>query len=160
MTTMTRTDERYFSWTARQLMLGSDATLVTDPVHPSDTTTIHLDVHMTVGAREARLVTFACLDDEDDEWTALLVGDVSGASEVPVRTVEEERLLLAGARSTIPAEILVAVPPEEADMPSDTSCRRIIHTQLCMGGPIRDVIGAAGAVSVVVNWSDLSRPAA
>ena len=63
-----------------------------------------LDQPMVLGNRFARLVTTA-----DGDVTALFVGAVAGASEVWVRLVDEEALLLAGGHSSRPAEILIGV---------------------------------------------------
>jgi hypothetical protein len=70
-----------------------------------------LDLPMTVGNRFVRLVTTA-----DGDVTALFVGAVAGASEVWVRLVDEEALLLEGGQSSRPAEILIGVRncPDEA----------------------------------------------
>jgi hypothetical protein len=63
-----------------------------------------LDVPMILGNRFARLVTTS-----DGDVTALFVGRVAGASEVWVRLVNEEALLLEGGHSSRPAEILIGV---------------------------------------------------
>jgi hypothetical protein len=63
-----------------------------------------LNQPMVLGNRFARLVTTA-----DGHVTALFVGAVAGASEVWVRLVDEEALLLEGGHSSRPAEILIGV---------------------------------------------------
>ena len=68
-----------------------------------------LDEPMVLGNRFARLVTTA-----GGDVTALFVGAVAGASEVWVRLVDEEALLLEGGRSSRPAEILIGVPNSTA----------------------------------------------
>ena len=65
-----------------------------------------LDRPVLVGNRRARLVTSA-----DGPVTALIVGASAGAADVPVRLVEEETLLISGAHSRRPAEILIGVRP-------------------------------------------------
>jgi len=65
-----------------------------------------LDRQLLVGNRSARLVTSA-----DGMVTALIVGVSAGAADVPVRLVDEETLLIRGAHSRCPAEILIGVRP-------------------------------------------------
>jgi hypothetical protein len=45
----------------------------------------------------------------DGSVTSLIVGASAGAADVPVRLVEEETLLIRGAHSRRPAEILIGV---------------------------------------------------
>ncbi|WP_067901738.1 hypothetical protein [Nocardia vaccinii] len=128
-------DNNFFSWTARRFPLPSSR---------MDPDLGNLDLGLMVGGRSARLLAF-----DDTRYTVLVVGEVFGASDVPMRIVVEELLLIAGARSHRPAEILIA-----AEAQACTPLHAELVRQLCGGGSLRELAIGLGARSVVVDWFD------
>ncbi|AWH01350.1 hypothetical protein DCN13_23630 [Rhodococcus ruber] len=106
-----------------------------------------LDRRLVSDTVRGRLLAYHDADDDAD-YVALLIGDVAGSDDVPVRIVDEERLLVEGARSTEPAEILVGAP-DDRDPDAE---RRELDRQLCLGGPVRSMLAHSGARSVTVDW--------
>ncbi len=160
---MSSADEPYFSWTARQVVMTRDIEPAKDArireSHvPGTPPRIVLDCRLTVGRRAARLVSFGS---DDTEYTALIVGDVSGRTAIPIRAIdEEEGLLIAGTRCRCNAEILVAIPSDASSEWMNSRPHRVLEHQLCSGGPIRDLVRSTGAVSVLVDWEASPTPAA
>jgi hypothetical protein len=118
--------------TTRRVTL--EARLHSAPVSPvtvnRDGIGLAFDTTLTVGARRARLITWV---DGDGDYAALSVGDVSGAHDVPVRAVDEEVLLIEGSHSVLATETLITTPVGAAG-------RRVVDSQLCIGGPVRDML--------------------
>jgi hypothetical protein len=56
------------------------------------------------------------------------------------------------------AEILIASTVGAADQA--VGGRRVVDTQLCVGGPVRDLLTLSGVFSVIVEWCDTSASAA
>jgi hypothetical protein len=143
---MNTPDNSFFSWAARRFLLL--------PQTDDAGTAINFDLNrpLKLGGRAAQLMSFA---DEDDDYAVLIVGDPTGLHEVPMRIIESEMLLMAGAYSHCPAEILIA---------AQASIRPYMHRelvrQLCTGGPLHDLANAVGAQSVVVDWLDAPAQAA
>ena len=133
---MTARPEPFFSWTARRVELDEveSAVLVLDEVVP-------------VGAGTARLIATR---DDDVDYLALIVGDVSDRHDVAVRVVDEEALLIEGSRFESSPEILIGL----RTAPSICGCSdaRHVDSQLCLDGPIRTMIASIGVRSVVVDW--------
>ncbi|QDQ95228.1 hypothetical protein FND50_33715 [Rhodococcus sp. WB9] len=154
---MKMVNEPYFGSKSRRVVLerGLDDAPVPQETANRDGLAVTLDVSLTIGTRRARLIAWR---DDDDDYVALAVGDVSGAQNVPVRAVEEELLLIEGSRSGLPAEILVAVPHVTAGLA--IGGRGVVDCQVRVGGPIRDMLTMTEVASVVVAWCDTSAPAA
>ena len=72
---------------------------------------------------------------------------------MPVRAVDEEVLLTEGSHSLLLAEILITTPVGAAG-------GRVVDTQLCIGGPVRDMLTLSGVFSVIVEWCHASASAA
>lgn len=153
---MNTLDEPFFSWTSRRVVVDGAVCRPAQPGQSSDQGTIEivLDVAMTVGGHTARLLAFA---ESGDDYVALLVGAVAGGHDVPIRVVEEELLLITASRSTLPAEILVGIPALSAVVASANAPEKVLASQVCCGGPIRDMLDVAGVHSVIV---ELLAPAA
>ncbi|MDV6286672.1 hypothetical protein [Rhodococcus jostii] len=153
---MNTAGEPFFSWTARRVTLPR--TLVSVVSAGGDGagekySGITLDVTVPLAARTGRLL--ACRDAEwDTELVVLMVGDVIGADDVPVRVVDEEAVLIEGQHSTQPAEILVATTIIRDGCGTRRLSRRDVDHQLCTGGPVRDAIALSGAVSVDSEWCE------
>lgn len=130
--------EAHFSWTSRRVMLPDDEGHGRSGVAP-DASGVTLD-RMLPGSR-----LMACRDVEQErEYVALAVGEVDGGEDVPVRVVEEERLLLHGPRSDLGPEILVGAEDDDLD-------DREVTRQLLDGGPLRSLLARTGAHSVAVT---------
>ncbi|MFD3809704.1 hypothetical protein [Rhodococcus sp. NPDC058639] len=130
--------EAHFSWTSRRVMLPEDEGHGRSDVAP-DASGVTLD-RMLPGSR-----LMACRDVEQErEYVALAVGEVDGGEDVPVRVVEEERLLLHGPRSDLGPEILVGAEDDDLD-------DRELTRQLLDGGPLRSLLARTGAQSVAVT---------
>ncbi|MFD9665810.1 hypothetical protein ACFWAY_29995 [Rhodococcus sp. NPDC059968] len=149
---MNTVEHSFFGWNSRRVVLERPCHATPEPQGAADAPDlgIGLDVSLTIGARRARLITL--VDHDADDYVALVIGDVPGGHDVPVRPVEEEMLLIEGSRSDLPAEILIAVPA--ATIGRAVSGRRTMDSQLCMGGPVRDIVLLTGAISVTFEWCD------
>lgn len=110
-----------------------------------DTAGLTIDRALESVPRPSRVVAYR---DEDTDCVALVVGDATGADDVPVHAVPEEQLILEARRSHEPVEILVGVP----DGSDARVQQRELHRQLSDGGPLRSVLVYSGARSVVVRW--------
>ncbi|PQP16041.1 hypothetical protein [Rhodococcus opacus] len=132
---MTARPESFFSWTARRVELREveSAVLVLDEVVP-------------VGTCTARLIATR---DDDVDYLALVVGDVADGTDIAVRVVDEEALLIEGSRCGSSPEILIGLRAAPSICGSDT---RHVDSQLCLDGPIRTMIASIGVRSVVVDW--------
>nr|WP_257016090.1 hypothetical protein [Rhodococcus sp. ACS1] len=114
---------------------------------------------LTLGSRSGRLLAYHDAD-WDTDYVVLMIGQIIDAQDVPIRVVDEETLLLEGGRCTRAAEILIAASPIGAGLGARRVDRRIVDSQLCTGGPIRDMLGLSGAVSVESQWcEDAALPA-
>jgi hypothetical protein len=67
-------------------------------------------------------------------------------------------LLIEGSRSVLPAEILITTRVGAAGQA--VGGRRVVDTQLCIGGPVRDMLTLSGVFSVIVEWCHASASAA
>ncbi|MDO2381337.1 hypothetical protein QYS60_06425 [Rhodococcus sp. GXMU-t2271] len=134
----------FFSWTSRRVTLPRCLRAVAAGTQQSGLT---LDRRLASDTVRGRLLAYHDADDDAD-YVALLIGDVAGSDDVPVRIVDEERLLMEGARSTEPAEILVGTS-DDRDPDAE---RRELDRQLCLGGPVRSMLAHSGARSVTVDW--------
>ncbi|WP_238586287.1 hypothetical protein [Rhodococcus rhodochrous] len=134
----------FFSWTSRRVTLPRCLRAVAAGTQQSGLT---LDRRLASDTIRGRLLAYHDADDDAD-YVALLIGDVAGSDDVPVRIVDEERLLMEGARSTEPAEILVGTS-DDRDPDAE---RRELDRQLCLGGPVRSMLAHSGARSVTVDW--------
>ncbi|WP_229580622.1 hypothetical protein [Rhodococcus rhodochrous] len=136
----TTSSEPFFSWTSRRIDLSAAA--------DARTVTPELDESLRCGSRKARLLAIRDSESETD-YVALLVGDVSGHSDVTVREVDEERLLVEASRPSTEPEILlgVATAPEPG-RPGPHHVDR----EVFVDGPVRSLIIRSGARSVVVDW--------
>ncbi|MGW5152856.1 hypothetical protein [Rhodococcus koreensis] len=153
---MNTAGEPFFSWTARRVTLPR--TLVSVVSAGGDRagegySGITLDVTVPLAARTGRLLAYRDAD-WDTELVVLMVGDVIGADDVPVRVVDEETILIEGQHSTQPAEILVAATIIRDGCGTRRLSRRDVDHQLCTGGPVRDAIALSGAVSVDSEWCE------
>lgn len=135
----------FFSWTSRRVTLPHCLRAVAAGTPARSGLT--LDRRLVSGTVRGRLLAYHDADDDAD-YVALLIGDVVGSDDVPVRVVDEERLLVEGARSTEPAEILVGTS-DDRDPDAE---RRELDRQLCLGGPVRSMLAHSGARSVTVDW--------
>ena len=146
-----------FSWTARRITLPDvhcaklrhDHTMFDRLV-----ARLRLDVRIRAGRRECRLLTFAA---DDVDYVALLVGTTYGGHDVPIRIVDAETILLEGARSAAGSEILLSVTSEDGPAASTPLRRDAVYTQLCNGGPIRDMLMLVDIDSVDIDWCDTPR---
>ncbi|MBH0120798.1 hypothetical protein I0Q12_15245 [Rhodococcus sp. CX] len=121
--------------------------VVTDPASQSGLT---MDRRVVTETVRGRLVAYHDAE-EDHDYVALMVGDVEGGEDVPVRAVGEERLLLEGGRSGLPAEILVGT----GDL-DEAAEQRELDRQLCCDGPLRCLLCFSGARSVTVDWCSVA----
>jgi hypothetical protein len=62
-------------------------------------------------------------------------------------------VLIEGSHSVLAAEILITTPVGAAG-------RRVVDSQLCIGGPVRDMLMLSGVFSVIVKRCDASASAA
>nr|WP_206024608.1 hypothetical protein [Rhodococcus sp. 14C212] len=113
------------------------------------------DVPLTVGTRKGRLLTVA---DDDDEYVALVVGDVQQRHDVPVRRVVAEGLLIEGSRSRLDAEILL--PVSEAPAVPVSNVRHLADHRSRYSEAVQALLVHSGAVSVTVEFGPESRRAA
>ncbi|MDV6247451.1 hypothetical protein [Rhodococcus opacus] len=153
---MNTASEPFFSWTARRVVLPR--TLVSVASSGGDGAGkehdgITLDVTVPLGARTGRLLAYRDADC-GTELVVLMVGDVIGADDVPVRVVDEETVLIEGQHSTESAEILVAATMIRDGWGTRRLSRHNVDHQLCTGGPVRDAIALSGAVSVDSEWCE------
>ncbi|MBS9372199.1 hypothetical protein GON09_001163 [Rhodococcus sp. B50] len=110
--------------------------------------TPELDESLRCGSREARLLAIRDSESETD-YVALLVGDVSGGSDVAVREVDEERLLVEASRPSTEPEILLGVA---SVLEAGCLGPRHVDREVFVDGPVRSLILRSGARSVVVDW--------
>lgn len=127
---------------SRRVTLGSGGGSPADDELRAETT---LDRELSAGELHGRLLAVHDAVEERD-YVALMVGAVTDSEDVPVRTVDEERLLLAGARCRCPAEILVGI-----GVGDDPIGVRELGRQLRRGGPLRVLLARSGARSVVLD---------
>ncbi|WP_277371656.1 hypothetical protein [Rhodococcus rhodochrous] len=136
----TTSSEPFFSWTSRRIDLSGAA--------DARTVTPELDESLRCGSRKARLLAIRDSESETD-YVALLVGDVSGHSDVTVREVAEERLLVEASRPSTEPEILLGVA--SAPEPGHPGPHHV-DREVFVDGPVRSLIIRSGARSVVVDW--------
>lgn len=146
--------EPFFSWNSRRVVLPRTLALIASAAGdgpPQDRPGVTLDVSLTLGPRSGRLLAYHDAD-WDTDYVVLMIGQIIDAQDVPLRVVDEEALLVEGGRCTRPAEILIAASPIGAGLGAQRVDRQIVDSQLCTGGPIRDMLGLSGAVSVESQW--------
>lgn len=134
----------YFSWTSRRVMLPRTLTAVV--AGTASRSGLTMDRQVATATVRGRLLAYHDADGGHD-YVALMVGDVQGGEDVPVRAVGEERLLLEGGRSSLPAEILVGTGDRD-----EAAEQRELDRQLCCDGPLRCLLCHSGARSVTVDW--------
>jgi len=139
--------EAHFSWTSRRVTLPVvERTDRLDPRGDDDTAVdrsgMTLDRVLPDDIVHGRLMAYHDAE-EEREYVALILGEVRDEEDVPVRAVDEECLLIAGAHSYRPAEILVSADDDALD-------DREIDRQLRGGGPLHALLTRTGARSVVV----------
>ncbi|PND51828.1 MULTISPECIES: hypothetical protein [Rhodococcus] len=138
----------FFSWSARRVLLGTglQATATQRPDgHLAIGVVLDERVHLT--GRSARLIAYQ--DCEETNYVAVVIGDVTGAEDVPLHLVDTEQILIRGHHSRLPAEILVGVGTA-AGLGSPTAAD--VRRQLCLGGPVHQMLALSGARSVVADW--------
>jgi hypothetical protein len=152
---MYTTDSAFFSWTARRVVLAAN--------HRADTVDgefddrraarydVTLDITMTVGRNRGRLIAFRDAT-ADVAYVVLILGHTNAARDVPVRIVDEDVLLIEGSRETHLPVILIGVQQTPAGEASLKAFRREVNRQLCVGGPIREVLQLSEAESVDIDW--------
>lgn len=134
----------FFSWTSRRVMLPRTLTAVVSGTASGSGLT--MDRQVAAGTVRGRLLAYHDAEDDHD-YVALMVGDVRGCDDVPVRAVGEERLLLEGGRSSLQAEILVGTDDRD-----EAAGQRDLDHRLCCDGPLRSLLCHSGARSVTVDW--------
>ncbi|MEE2032012.1 hypothetical protein [Rhodococcus chondri] len=139
--------EAHFSWTSRRVPLPHERFApASDPTdHPGHGahSGMTLDRELPPDVVHGRLLAYH--DDEDErDYVALLVGEVADCEDVPVHPVDEERLLILGARSTETGEIFVSADGGEIG-------QRELDRQLLHGGPLRKLLAHTGARSVLID---------
>ena len=67
--------------------------------------------------------------------------------------IDEQALLIEGSYSVLAAEILVTTPVGAAE-------RHVVDSQLCIGGPVRDMLMLSGSLRRLSKWCDTSASAA
>lgn len=134
----------YFSWTSRRVMLPRTLTAVV--AGTASRSGLTMDRQVATATVRGRLLAYHDADGGHD-YVALMVGDVQGGEDVPVRAVGEERLLLEGGRSSLPAEILVGTGDRD-----EVAEQRELDRQMCCAGPLRCLLCHSGARSVTVDW--------
>lgn len=158
---MNSAGEPFFSWTSRRVVLPRTLTLInpsTDGCAPGRSR-VSIDVLLPLGAHQGRLLAYRAADCET-EYVALMVGQIVGSEDIPVRVVDEESLLIEGSRSTLAAEILIGARAVGSGLGVRPLNQHDVDSQLCMGGPIRDMLGLSGAVSVASEWCGATSPCA
>ncbi|NLV80723.1 MAG: hypothetical protein GXY65_15570 [Rhodococcus sp.] len=138
--------EVHFGWTSRRVSLAGCESRTRGREDPEREVTLDRRV-CAEGVTQRLLALHDPVADHD--YVAVVVGRVTGSDDVPVRTVDEERLLLAAAHSRCPGEILVGTAGDD-----DPTVRELGH-QLRRGGPLRTLLACSGARSVVIDWSDV-----
>ncbi|MFC9840789.1 hypothetical protein ACFVKB_44605 [Rhodococcus sp. NPDC127530] len=150
---MDATDE-FFSWTSRRTVIGSCSRASSAPGLPRAQSDMAdhlpqrgLDVRLVVSGRHCRLITFT---QGGLDYVVVTVGSVRGRRDVPIRAVDEESLLVDASRSATSAEILIGIPIDPRTV-NPVRCReRVLSSQLCQGGPIRQMLNVTGVHSVLV----------
>lgn len=148
-------DEPFFSWNRRRMILHTKRCPVPESSGSPAGAELVSDVPLTVGTRRGRLITVVV---DDDEYVALVVGDVRGRHDVPVRRVVTEGLLIEGSRSRLDAEILL--PVSEAPVVPVPDVRRIPDPRGPYTEAVQALLAYSGARSVTVEFAPASRPAA
>ncbi|MFC0454068.1 hypothetical protein [Rhodococcus jostii] len=150
---MDATDE-FFSWTSRRTVIGAGHLASTASglrrVHgdsAGDLPQRGLDVRLVVAGRHCRLITFT---HGGDDYVVVVIGSVRGRRDVPIRAVDEESLLVDASRSATSAEILIGIPIDPRTASPERCRERMLASQLCHGGPIRQMLGVTGVHSVLV----------
>lgn len=136
--------DTHFDRTYRRVPLSSTASRLVDspPDNRSTPSGITLDRAVPAVPHSGRLVAYHDAVGEKD-YVALAVGVVFGENDIPVRSVEEELLVLTAARCVSP-EILIGSEDDDLDAVE-------IERQLRVGGPVRALLEYTGALSVVVG---------
>ncbi|PBC36105.1 hypothetical protein CJ178_30765 [Rhodococcus sp. ACPA4] len=80
----------------------------------------------------------------------MAIGSVNGQHNVPVSVVDEESLLIEVSRRSTSSEILIAIPNALVGTNLEVHRERLLASQVCRGGPIRQMLIATGAHSVLV----------
>lgn len=148
-------DEPFFSWNRRRMILHTNRCPVPESSGSPTGAELVSDVPLTVGTRRGRLITVVV---DDDEYVALVVGDVRGRHDVPVRRVVTEGLLIEGSRSRFDAEILL--PVSEAPVVPIPDVRRIPDPRGRCTEAVQALLAYSGARSVTVEFAPASRPVA
>ncbi|MEN0134614.1 MAG: hypothetical protein AAGC80_05675 [Rhodococcus sp. (in: high G+C Gram-positive bacteria)] len=138
---MTTLPKPFFSWTAKRIDLAG--------VRESEFADLVLDECVPLGGATARLIATRD-EDADVDYLALIVGDVAGRHDIAVRGVDEEALLIEGARSECSPEILIGL--RSAPTFRGCSSERHIDSPLCLESPVWSMIASVGVKSVVVDW--------
>lgn len=146
-------DEPFFSWNRRRMILHTNRCPA--PGTPAGGAEFVSDVPLTVGTRRGRLLTVVV---DDDEYVALVVGDVRQRHDVPVRRVVAEGLLIEGSRSRLDAEILLPVPEAPAVPAPDV--RRLPDPRSRYTEAVQALLAYSGARSVTVELAPASSRAA
>jgi hypothetical protein len=150
---MDATDE-FFSWTSRRTVIGAGHLASTASerkrVHGDSADELPqrgLDVRLVVAGRHCRLITFT---HGGDDYVVVVIGSVRGRRDVPIRAVDEESLLVDASRSETSAEILIGIPIDPRTASPERCRERMLASQLCQGGPIRQMLSVTGVHSVLV----------
>ncbi|MEZ7236794.1 hypothetical protein [Rhodococcus sp. GXMU-t2271] len=143
-------DEPFFSWNRRRMILHTNGCPV--PGTSAGGAEFVSDVPLTVGTRRGRLITVVV---DDDEYVALVVGDVRRRHDVPVRRVVAEGLLIEGSRSRLDAEILLPVS-EAPVVPVPSVVRRIPDPRSRYAEAVQALLAYSGARSVTVEFAPAS----
>lgn len=150
--------EVHFGWTSRRVDLASGESRSRGRVAIPQEVTLDRNV-CAEGVTQRLLALHDPVDDLD--YVAVVVGAVIDSDDVPVRTVDEERLLLAAAHSRCAGEILVGTTGDDPGVQGYGAREpgiREFGRQLRQGGPLRTLLACSGARSVVVDWSDVTVP--
>ncbi|MEE2056244.1 hypothetical protein [Rhodococcus artemisiae] len=116
-------------------------------ISDSDRVPLELDEALTCGGHRARLI--ATHDPGTDiEYVLLLLGEMSGHSEVVVREVDEEALLIEGSRSSPEPQILLGASSQPLHDTGDTDA---LARVLRKSGIVRSMIARGGVRSVIVG---------
>lgn len=145
-------DEPFFSWNRRRMILHTNRCPVPESSGSPAGAELVSDVPLTVGTRRGRLITVVV---DDDEYVALVVGDVRRRHDVPVRRVVAEGLLIEGSRSRLDAEILLPVS-EAPVVPVPDVVRRIPDPRSRYTEAVQALLAYSGARSVTVEFAPAS----
>lgn len=160
---MNATDD-FFSWTTRRAVIenGRQASATPDlPRTHSDTAgdlpQRDLNIGLVVSGRQCRLITAT---QGGVDYVVLTIGSVRGRRDVPIRMVDEESLLVDASRCAADAEILIGIPIDPRTANPEQCRQRMLSSQLCQGGPIRQMLSTTGVYSVLVPMTKPSNRAA